>query len=1622
MFQIECFLPFLRVGLSSVVLFLWPFSAPAQTVNVNLSVILNTSGQGSESVITIDEIGQIIRVQLRLSQPLEQDIFLRLDAIPDTALSPPNSSCGVSGNTDYVTTESDLVQINAGNILSSLAEFILICNDDSEERNDERLFINIVELLTLNLQGQPQSLGIPSSSNQVTIPDLNIVLNVLSAPGVEGYHGIINILANDIGQPTVFFLDASQSSVAESYEIEEHTGTLSFSLFINRAYDQNLEVLIETIDQGSAIGSSSCQQNIDYVQARNNTPVIVRIRANQRVSERGSIEICNDGQTEQDETFFLRIVLIRIETRLDQTQDVALPPEAFNTIMATILANDSATLSIVDRNLAPFARNQHEIMEGENFIFRIRVDIIDPNIEGSFRYTLELQNENVTADQNDLQPGTPLTEQINFLNVTRERVRTVSTRSDTDLEGDETFLVTLSSDVEGVRILTEQITVTILDNDVTTIDFSTNDYLFSEGETSAVRIALEGTIAVSVRFHVIVDNSDLSTDVIQAVYGAQGDYVINDAEGNPLSQVPSLSEPLVILWNAGDLERRIDITIRDNTLIEGDKRFALKLLIDEDDTVGNTLFDNNLLQLEGTTNEQQTTITIRENDQLNLDITFTQDSQTLTLDTQRLNVKENGGNIAMTMVLSNPSRSSDVTLETDIVLRFSKIPNTALQQDYSDIANEDVPLEANFNAGTIISSGESIETTQEITIIDDQELEGIERFDIEMTNVPNYIDVQIPSRLTIVIEDNDYEDLTVRITLNQELTINRESGVREIRLEEGQATQQRLSLRLDLSVPQRLLTDSPIESELVPIEIEIESANIETEAQATQNTAIRGLDFTGPSSQIVRYDFINDRSYEISFDIINDILKEGEESFTIILRYSRIRGRVTFIDSQGNIIDEPEPLSESEQTSIDRNLIPIVRWKVIIEDNDIPELTALITCSDRTNDCFSRPRNNETNTYFVREPLAGDRVNLIVFVFLTQPVANPITLTFELGDQVGPTRATESVDFIFNSTEIRYENIPGEQVRAITILPDDTLEGNERIEITLKGEGTAGSLPRDSGIEGLELPYTLFVEISESTPITWRVEGHQEDTEVFEGEEVEYTISYTGATLTSADPSISVIVLLILRESRFYANLQDFVSDSQDTTNLFLERLRQAIEDSGEENITAEKEGDTSVRLKFGRGPGSTTTTQVISKSLRFSLPILDDGIFEGNERFDIALTDPSIELGARDSLGSIFEDSQSVITTIVDGRTTNQLAQLSNLVTPLILRAAVPVLSGVVKDQVVRILKNRSALLPRVRRDSVVVDIGTLVNGTTVSTTTEEPSTQASRTKIAPWGLWLSSHLSDVKSGDGTDVDGRVISLWSGVSYRISDDTLLGVLLGYEESSFEVDAMSGRMAGRGFGGGLFGGTTLGEGSLVIDGSAVWMSLTYESDVLEESISGNFDGQRVMVSSNVTGVLNIGRLSFKPGVSFVWAREWQDSYRDSLGVVSPEQKFSFGRITFGPSVSFRIPVNDWIWLEPFAHVQGEYYFDADVPRATVPGVEGFVYGYNPDTVLGERITMGFNGRIGRGFIHLEGAYSGFLNSEYRLIAFGGEVGYNLGSGISLRLSGRSRGSDHTFATHMEWPF
>lgn len=523
------------------------------------------------------------------------------------------------------------------------------------------------------------------STTQVTFPsgsaaNQQVSISIVDDALVEGDETIdfeisnptngANIGAQNQTEFTINDNDQSELNFAvASQNINENGGSVSVSVTLDNANANNSV----SADIVLNVGSSSATEGADFTYSSTQT---VTFPAGDNTTQSITIPILEDALTEGNETIVL---------------DLA------NAVNANIGATDEHTITIVDNDQSnvSFALANDNIAENGGSI-AIAVELDQVNASNSVSVDVVLLTGSSTATEGadftyastqtvTFPVGSNATQSIN-----------IPITDDALTEGNEVFVLELQNASNAGIGVPSQETITITDNDQSTVNYVLAAQSVAEGAGSVnVDVSLDNANSSAVSVDLV-----LNTGSSTATEGADFTY--------PSTQT-------VVFPPNDNTTQTIAIPINDDAITEGDETITLDLANASNASIG-------------TSNTHVITITDDEQST----VTFVGASQ---------NVGEAAGTVTVQVALSTVNINDDITVDVQLNNGLS----TATEgTDFSYPSTQTIT----FPAGT--------NTTQNLTfpLTDDALIEANETIVFDLVNVTNAT-IGSPNQHTVTIIDND---------------------------------------------------------------------------------------------------------------------------------------------------------------------------------------------------------------------------------------------------------------------------------------------------------------------------------------------------------------------------------------------------------------------------------------------------------------------------------------------------------------------------------------------------------------------------------------------------------------------------------------------------------------------------------------------------------------------------------------------------------------------------------------------------------------------------------------------------------------------------------------------------
>lgn len=188
------------------------------------------------------------------------------------------------------------------------------------------------------------------------------------------------------------------------------------------------------------------------------------------------------------------------------------------------------------------------------------------------------------------------------------------------------------------------------------------------------------------------------------------------------------------------------------------------------------------------------------------------------------------------------------------------------------------------------------------------------------------------------------------------------------------------------------------------------------------------------------------------------------------------------------------------------------------------------------------------------------------------------------------------------------------------------------------------------------------------------------------------------------------------------------------------------------------------------------------------------------------------------------------------------------------------------------------------------------------------------------PFDIWIEGKLARFSADGG---DGRFGILHAGVDYLVTPRILVG--LGAQLDWTDMDGSgASTISGTGYLVGPYVTARLTD-NLFLDGRAAWGQSANDVSPFG-TYTDKLDATRWLVSLALIGQYDIDRWRLSPKAKLAYFEEETEPYLDSLGLDIPSISIATGTLEFGPTLSYRMELDNGMSFEPFATLEGIWTF------------------------------------------------------------------------------------------------
>ncbi len=227
-----------------------------------------------------------------------------------------------------------------------------------------------------------------------------------------------------------------------------------------------------------------------------------------------------------------------------------------------------------------------------------------------------------------------------------------------------------------------------------------------------------------------------------------------------------------------------------------------------------------------------------------------------------------------------------------------------------------------------------------------------------------------------------------------------------------------------------------------------------------------------------------------------------------------------------------------------------------------------------------------------------------------------------------------------------------------------------------------------------------------------------------------------------------------------------------------------------------------------------------------------------------------------------------------------------------------------------------------------------------------------------------------------GVSSQERQINVTGGIGKKLSPDVLVGLFTGYEDFSFTMASIAGKMTGDGGTIGAYAAARVWQ-HWRLDGMFGWTDMFYSGTA--GTASGSFTGSRWLGSGGFTGNYGWRGFLLEPSARIYTLWERDNAYTDTLGTAQGVNNFSASRVSVGDKITYPWQASSTITVAPYVGLYSDFRFSTTTALPVAVPFVGIQNGWS------ERVTAGTTFSTGRAGPSL---------------SLGGELG-GLGAGYAL---------------------
>ena len=240
-------------------------------------------------------------------------------------------------------------------------------------------------------------------------------------------------------------------------------------------------------------------------------------------------------------------------------------------------------------------------------------------------------------------------------------------------------------------------------------------------------------------------------------------------------------------------------------------------------------------------------------------------------------------------------------------------------------------------------------------------------------------------------------------------------------------------------------------------------------------------------------------------------------------------------------------------------------------------------------------------------------------------------------------------------------------------------------------------------------------------------------------------------------------------------------------------------------------------------------------------------------------------------------------------------------------------------------------------------------------------------------WLVWADIRNTGwLTSPEHADTKGTQLNTLAGITYRMTQDFLVGLVGGVETFNYTSQSLNARLYGTGASVGAYAGWRLRSG-IRVEASLSHASIDYNASA--GSANASFPAARWLFTAGITGTEKMRGFELEPSLRVYYLAETEKGYTDSLGTAQTDRSFSTGRFSAGVKAAYPLPSNDGTKVAPYVGLYADYYFTRD--DATASASPAAIAGINNEML------KGWSARVASGIgVNTLGGISASLGGEF----------------------------------------